>query len=169
MIEKLDLPQGVSVGFADGALSVKGPKGELARAFPFGKISIKIEGSHIILSVTQGTKREKCLLYSIIAHIKNMVAGVQNPFVYELKVCSGHFPMNVDFKNNVLSVKNFLGEKVPRTLKVKEGAKVVVAGDKITIECIDIELAGKIASDIEHICRITNRDRRIFQDGIYIT
>ena len=76
--------------------------------------------------------------------------------------------MNVSFKNGVLEAKNFIGEKKPRHLKIKEGVEVKVQGDKITVTSPDIEKAGTTATDIEQLCRICNKDRRIFQDGIYI-
>lgn len=167
--EQIEMPAGLSASLADGILSIKGPKGELKRKIASPTVHVKVEGQRILVSCVDGTKREKCAVFTAVAHVKNMVKGVQAPYVYELKICSGHFPMNVELKGNVLSVKNFLGEKVPRTLKIKDGVKVAVAGDRISVESIDIELAGVVASDIEHICRITDRDRRIFQDGIYIT
>ena len=50
-----------------------------------------------------------------------------------------------------------------------KGVEVKIAGTEIVVSAADIELAGITASKIENLCRITNRDRRIFQDGCYIT
>src|SRR3989344_9023355 len=102
------------------------------------------------------------------AHIGNMIKGVQEQYRYVLKICSGHFPMNVTMSGEQLIVKNFLGEKNPRTLKLKKGATVKVDGEKITVESCDKELAGKVSSDIELLTSKRNRDLRVFQDGIYL-
>jgi large subunit ribosomal protein L6 len=77
--------------------------------------------------------------------------------------------MNVALSGNELVVKNFLGEKVPRTIKFDQGVKVKISGDIIEIESPDIELAGRTASKFEGLTFVSKRDRRIFQDGIYIT
>ena len=45
----------------------------------------------------------------------------------------------------------------------------VIKGDIIIVEGIDKELAGQTAARIEQSTRITNKDRRVFQDGCYIT
>ena len=76
--------------------------------------------------------------------------------------------MNVAIANNELVVKNFLGEKVPRTLILKSGAEVKVEGDLIVVESVSKEIAGQISSDIEQLTRRTGYDGRIFQDGIWI-
>ena len=169
MNETISLPQGITAVYSQGVLAIKGPKGENKRVIAIPTVHVHVKGNDIMLNSPQGTKREKTLLYTALAHVKNMIKGVQEPFVYELKICSGHFPMNVAVQGSTVSVKNFLGEKIPRTASIPQGVKVVLAGDKLSVESTDIELAGRCASDIEQICRISNRDRRIFQDGIYIT
>ena len=97
-----------------------------------------------------------------------MMSGANEPHKYIMKICSGHFPMNVSVAKNEFIVKNLLGEKVPRVLRLKEGANVRIEGDIVTIEAADKEIAGQVAADIKKLTRRGNYDTRVFQDGIYI-
>lgn len=168
ILEQLMIPEGITVTF-DKLITVKGPKGEVKKRMFHPFINIRQEGNKISLESKNATKREKKLIYSYKAHLKNMIQGVITPWIYTMKICTGHFPMNVTMQGNKLVVKNFLGEKIPRSLSIKEGAKVVVQDKDITVESIDKELAGHVASDIELLLAIKGRDLRKFQDGIYIT
>ena len=76
--------------------------------------------------------------------------------------------MNVSVKDKEFIVKNFFGEKIPRVMKIKEGADVKVEGDMVIVESPDKEIAGQVAADIEQLVRRTRYDIRIFQDGIWI-
>lgn len=166
--QEIVLNDGVSVTFENNVINVKGPKGEISREFRVPLLKLSIEGNKITLDSKRDGKRAKTLLNTWNAHIKNMAYGVENEHEYELKICSGHFPMSVALKGSEFEVKNFLGEKVPRVLKLKEGAQVKIEDTKITVTSVNIEKAGQVAADIEKLTRITNRDIRIFQDGIYI-
>lgn len=164
-----EIPEGVNVTLGEKSLiSLKGKNGEVERSFFHPKVKLELKDGKIEIYAKDATKREKTQVHTFMAHFKNLCKGVVEGHEYKLKICSGHFPMNVTLKNNVLSVKNFLGEKVPRDLKIKSGADVKIEGDFIIIKSTNKELAGTIAGDMERLCRITNRDRRIFQDGIYI-
>ena len=167
--EEAEIPEGVSVEIKGSLVSVKGPKGENKRRLANPKVKIEKKDNSIIVSAAKASKREKRDVGTFTAHIKNMMKGVKEPFIYKLKICSGHFPMSVTSTKDELTVKNFLGETIPRKIKLRKGVEVKVEGDRITIESIDKEIAGQTAADIEQLTRITNRDRRIFQDGIWMT
>jgi len=162
------IPAGVTVDIKDGLFTVKGAKGEVKRKFIFPKIVIEKKDNSIVFTAKNPTKREKAAIFSTEAHLKNMFKGVLENCIYKLKICSGHFPMKVTLKGNVLEVKNYMGETIPRTLVIKPGVDVKVAEPEITVTCPDKELAGQTAASIEQIARRANFDRRIFQDGIYI-
>jgi large subunit ribosomal protein L6 len=166
--ETVIIPEGCTFSTSNGSIVVKGSKGELVRALPDKKLNLNVQGNELSLFYNGATKREKRLLFTTKAHIKNMFRGVCEGFVYKLKICSGHFPMNVSIKNDVLEIKNFIGEKVPRTLKIKQGVSVKINGDEVVVESINKELAGQIAGSIEKLTKRPGFDKRIFQDGIYI-
>lgn len=168
IMEEIELPQGVTATVAEGTFTIKGAKGGITRSFRHPKVKLRLEHQKIVLTAIRGSRREKTLIGSYRAHLLNMIRGVQQPFEYTLTICSGHFPMTVAIAVREFSVKNFLGESIPRRLTLVQGVTVVVTGNKVTVSSPDRELAGQAAARIEGICRITNRDRRIFQDGIYI-
>jgi large subunit ribosomal protein L6 len=163
------IADGVTVSYEKGMLTAKGPKGEVTKKLLHPKVDFKIADGNVTISAKNATKREKMNIHSYRAHVTNVIEGAANGFVYELKICSGHFPMSASVKGNNFELKNFLGESVARNLTLKEGVEVKVAGEIITVESSNKELAGQVAADLEQLTRITNRDRRIFQDGIYIT
>lgn len=166
---EIEIAKGVNVIIAGDKLSVKGPKGNVERIFKHPRITLSADAKNITLYSAAATKREKTLIYSFESHIKNMVKGVQEPHVYKVKICSGHFPMSVTISGNDLTIKNFLGEAVPRKVSLIPGSDIKIDGNDITINSPNKEIAGQNAAKIELLTRITNRDRRIFQDGCYIT
>jgi len=159
----------VTVELKGGSLKIKGPKGEVERNLLDPKILVQVQEGKVILLAKGASKRIKMQLGTFTSHVKNMVKGVKELHQYKLKICSGHFPMNVAINGNEIVIKNFFGETVPRRASLPKGVEVKVSGNDITISSVDIEAAGLAASTIENLCRITNRDIRIFQDGCYIT
>lgn len=158
----------VEVKLEGTMLTLKGKKGEVSRNIQWKNVELKVEGNNIVVSAKNATKKEKRMIYTFCSHITNMIKGIQEGHNYKLKICASHFPMNVSVSGNELIVKNFLGEKFPRKIKIKEGVKVKVEGDLIEVDSVSKELAGQTAADIEQLTKVRNRDIRIFQDGIYI-
>ncbi len=166
--KEIELPESISAAFDGSSLLIKGPKNEVRRTFKQHNISIRYDNKKIVLESKSGTKKDKKVMGSLVAHIRNMIRGSIQSHIYTLKICSGHFPMNVSVSNNKLIVKNFLGEKVPRVLHLKEGADVKVEGDLIYVTSPNKEIAGQVSADIEQLIRRPGYDTRIFQDGCYI-
>ena len=162
------LPDGVTASLDGKLLIVKGPKGESKREIRQKEVSVKIETNKIVFETGRLTKRNKKVLGALMAHVKNMIKGSLQNHTYALKICAGHFPVTVTVADGKLQVKNFLGEKVPRILKLKEGIIVKVEGSLIYVSSASKELAGQTSADIEQITRRPGFDTRVFQDGIYI-
>lgn len=162
------IPEGVTVTVDKYTATVKGEKGELSRRFPSKQISMGVKDGALVFTAKNATLNEKKLINTFRAHANNMIRGVQEGHTYKLKVCSGHFPMNVSVKDNQFEVKNFIGESVPRTIPLKPGVDVKVDGDQITVEGIDKELVSQVAARIENMTKRPGFDTRIFQDGIYL-
>jgi large subunit ribosomal protein L6 len=167
--EKISIPSGVEVSIDKNLIKVKGPKGESSRKIFTPGIKIEAKEDGIVFSVKNAAKKEKMIMKTTEAHLQNMMKGVLEEYQYELKICSGHFPMTVSLDNGEFIVKNFLGESTPRKRKMPQDVKVEIKGNDVTVTSINKEKAGQVAASIEALTRITNKDRRRFQDGIFIT
>lgn len=154
----------------DGKEIILSKNGEEIRRKIYSTINVKVDGNKIIISSNKSLKNDKKLIYSLKAHLKNMINGLNEKFKYKLQVASVHFPITLthDKATNELVVKNFLGEKKDRKIKLVEGVDVKINKDLIELESSDIEKAGQAAANIEKGTKVRKRDRRIFQDGIFI-
>ncbi len=169
ILYKLQVPEGLSLEMNEvGLIKIKGAKGETARQFMHPLVSMKQEDKSIILATKSNKKKSKRMINSYHAHILNLFRGVKEGFTYKLKICSGHFPMTVKQEGEKIVISNFLGEKIPRTAKILPGTKVKIDKDVITVDAPNVEAAGQTAANIEIATKIRGRDRRVFQDGIYI-
>jgi len=166
---KVEISEGVETKLDGNALTLKGEKGEVTKIFKMPVFQLSQEGNNVIVFCKSYGVYENEKFKTLQAHVNNMLKGVQEGYIYKLKICSSHFPMNVSISGNKFVVKNLLGEKIPREIEIKAGAKVEVKGDVIEVTGVDKDLVSQAAADIEKSTKITNRDRRIFQDGIYIT
>jgi large subunit ribosomal protein L6 len=135
------------------------------------KLQTKIENNMIIIETKKSTKKEKRIFGTLKAHIKNMIKGLNEGFKYKLQIANVHFPMTATFDKakSVVIVKNFLGEKKDRIIPIAKGVDVKINKSEIEVTSFDIEHAGQSAANIEKGTKVRKRDRRIFQDGIFIT
>jgi large subunit ribosomal protein L6 len=165
----IEIPAGFEVSAHNSDVVMKSKGKEVKRQFPESpKIILVKKDNKIMITAKKGTKRELKLINSIAAHLKNMIAGLNEDYFYKLEICNVHFPVTVKLDGNKLKIKNFLGEKIDRTCEILPNVKVVIKGNNIEVTSPDIEAAGTTAARIELATNIRNRDRRVFQDGIFI-
>ena len=165
---EIEIPEGIEVVFRDETFKTKGPEGENERKFDLGKLKVETSKEKIKIGNVKSTKNDKKRMNTIAAHIKNMIKGVQEKFEYKLKICFGHFPLNVKQEGNKVIIKNFLGEKINREVKIPEGVEIEIGKEIISLKSVNKEIAGQAAANFEAATKIGGRDKRIFQDGIYI-
>jgi len=115
-------------------------------------------------------ERERNGTNSLKGELSYMIEWMKSKLQYNLVVVFAKFPISIELKGNVFSVKNLLGEKVPRVIKIPTDVKVEIKGNKdIIVTGIDKERVGQVAASIEQSTRVLNMDRRVVQDGIFIT
>ena len=164
------IPEGVTASISeDGVVTIQGPKGTLSRGFTSTFIQLLQDGSGLIVRVDMPRRKQRALAGTWNAHLNNMVKGVTDGFTYSLKAVYSHFPMTLAVKGNTFVVNNYFGEKVPRNANILSGVEVKVSNKtEVTVSGMDKELVGQTAANIEKCATVKNRDRRVFQDGIYL-
>ncbi|HZY70747.1 MAG TPA: 50S ribosomal protein L6 [Thermoplasmata archaeon] len=167
---RVAIPDGVKLVPGPRTVRAEGPKGKVARAFPSDVLALTVVGSEaqLALKVPSSRKRDRALLNTWAAHLRNLVGGVARGVEARMKVVAAHFPMKVQAKEATLVIENFLGEKYPRTAHLIAGVEAVVDGDIVTLRGADVEIVGQSAANVERTTRIRDYDPRVFQDGIYL-
>ncbi|MEN7982007.1 MAG: 50S ribosomal protein L6 [Nanoarchaeota archaeon] len=169
LYQEVKIPEGIEANLDDTILTIKGPEGEIKREFKIGKLVMEKKDNKIIFGNKKATKTEKRLMNTLAAHVRNMIKGVQEKFEYKLKICFSHFPMTVDVQEKEAIIKNFLGEKIPRKARLVPEVEVKIDKQIIVVTSHNKELAGQVAANFENVTKVGKRDRRVFQDGIFIT
>ena len=167
--ETVKVPKGVNVTLQDGAVKVKGPNGELVRTLRNPHIKIEKQNDEVVIHADFPRKKTKALVGTYAAHIRNMVAGSQKDWEYKMKIVYAHFPIKVKVQGESITIDNFLGEKTPRKARARKGVKVKATAEEVIVTGADIEAVSQTAANIEQATAVRGFDRRVFQDGIYIT
>ncbi|MHA1594653.1 MAG: 50S ribosomal protein L6 [Candidatus Baldrarchaeia archaeon] len=164
------VPEDVKISIEGKKVRVEGPKGVLERAFDYAPVIIEYDENSRVVKVFSyfPRRREKAMVGTIAAHIRNMIIGVTKGFVYRLKIVYSHYPINVRVEGNKVYIENFLGERAPRVAEIVGNVKVRVEQDDVVVEGINIEEVGQTAANIQQATKIKDKDPRIFQDGIYL-
>lgn len=174
------IPEGVEVKVAARVVSVTGPLGSLTQEFKYQAVDMSLceEDDKKVLKVDIwfGNRENVAALRTVTSHIENMITGVTVGFKYIMRSVYAHFPINLssvkEGDNEVVEIRNFLGEKRVRRVKLLDGVKYVKTADvkdSIEISGIDIKKVSLSCALISQSCNVRKKDLRKFLDGIYVS
>ncbi|RLI26762.1 MAG: 50S ribosomal protein L6 [Candidatus Hecatellales archaeon] len=164
----VELPEGVEASYEGGVLTVKGPLGELKKNLSHTGVEIRVSQGKVVVRREWAGKRERSMIGTVAAHVKNMITGVTQGFTYKLKMVSSHFPITVKVSDGKVYIENFIGERKPRIAKIMGDVKVRVEGEDVIVQGINLEEVSQTAANIQQATKIRKKDPRVFLDGIYI-
>ncbi len=139
----INIPDKTEVSVSGDKVVVKGPLGELSRVFK-DDISLAIDGKTVNLKPQKEDIATGALWGTYAAHLKNMLAGVNKPFVkkliiegvgYRAEIAGGELVLSLGFSHKVKVA-------IPKELKV------TVEKNLMTISGIDKELVGQFSAKI---------------------
>jgi large subunit ribosomal protein L6 len=138
------IPTGVTVTVTGDTVVVKGPLGELTRAFPFRDVKVAVAGSEVVVSITKETTVNRALWGTTAAHIRNMIAGVVKAFEKRLVIEGIGYKWDVKGTDLAMSV----GFSHPITVAIPKGIKLVFEKNVLVVSGINKEAVGEFAARV---------------------
>merc|ERR1712003_53943 len=172
--QTVTIPDGVEVKMNGRSITVKGRRGVLKRSFNHLNLELtRVNKTTIRVDVWFALRKQLACLRTICSHIENLIKGVQYGFLYKMRSVYAHFPINLNIIDGgkTVEVRNYLGERYIRIVKMRDGVICKQSGqkDEIIVEGNDIELVSNSAALINQCVRAKNKDIRKFLDGIYVS
>ena len=143
----ITLPAGVEITQNGNDVTVKGPKGELTRAFA-PSIKINVEGTEVTLTRPDDSKENKTMHGTMRANLNNMVVGVSEGFQKSLELIGVGYRAQLQGKKLVLNV----GYSHPVEMEAPEGVEFEVPSNtQVIVKGINKEVVGQIAAEIRGV------------------
>jgi large subunit ribosomal protein L6 len=169
MRKEIDIPDEVTATMDHLELTVEGTNGSVTRRLWYPDIAVTVDDDAIVIESDDDNAKTNSTVGTFESHVRNMLYGVTDGWEYNMEVFYSHFPMQVSVQDGEVVIENFLGERAPRRTPIRGDTEVSVDGEELTISGPNIEDVGQTAADIEQLTRVSDKDTRVFQDGVYIT
>ncbi|CAE8599942.1 unnamed protein product [Polarella glacialis] len=174
--ESVKVPKGLKITIKSKIVEVTGKHGSLKRDFKHLPIELWLAdgGKEVKARMYFAKTKQLSMLRSVCSHISNLFDGVEKKFEYKMRLVYAHFPINANIVNGgkTVEIRNFLGEKIVRTVHMLPGVlceKSASTKDELCIKGADIDLTSRSAALIHQSCLVKNKDIRKFLDGIYVS
>jgi len=143
----IPVPSGVDVAIDGRNVTVKGPKGSLARALP-GTMTVRREGDTLLVERPDDERQTRAMHGLVRSLLNNMVVGVSQEFAKELEIVGTGY--RATLQGSTLDLA--LGFSHPVRRNAPEGITFEVPGPtRIVIRGVDKEQVGQVAADIRAI------------------
>lgn len=139
----ISIPSGTEVSVASGEMTIKGKGGVLKRTIHPG-VSVVVEGNVVTVSPIAQTRLARALWGTYAAHVRNMIVGVNKPFVKKLQIEGIGFKSELSGKTLSLSI----GFSHQIKIAIPEGLTVMVEKNIITISGANKEQVGQFAAAV---------------------
>nr|CCA21281.1 60S ribosomal protein L9 putative [Albugo laibachii Nc14]CCA21654.1 60S ribosomal protein L9 putative [Albugo laibachii Nc14] len=167
------VPDDVKLVLNGRKVTVTGKRGTLTRDFRHLTLDLcRINKKQLRVDLWFGNRKQLACVRTICSLIENMITGVRLAFRYKMRFVYAHFPINVTFENNVVEIRNFLGDKRVRRVALSPGVTYVRSDnvkDQIELSGIDLQKVSQDCARISQACLVKKSDIRKFLDGIYVS
>jgi large subunit ribosomal protein L6 len=145
----IPVPAGVEITLGDQRVTVKGPKGTLARPVP-GEITVRRQEDSTLLVERPNDERVNRALHGLTRSlVNNMVVGVTDGFNKDLEIVGVGYRAIARGTNQL---ELALGFSHPVIVDAPDGVTFEVpVPTRITVRGIDKELVGQVAANIRKI------------------
>ena len=143
---QIQIPAGTEVQVTTDAVTVKGKGGTLVKPLHPG-VKVTVENGMVAVNPANSSRLAKALWGTYAAHVKNMIAGVNTPFVKKLQVEGIGFKAEIAGKN----LKLALGFSHPVLVEIPEGVTAAVDKNMITISGANKESVGQFAASVREL------------------
>ena len=138
------LPAGLSARLADGVVTLKGPKGELALKLP-ETVALAVDGATLTVTRKGEDKQSRADHGTIRALLQNMLVGIKDGYSRELEIQGVGFKASIAGNKLTMNV----GYSHPVEYIVPDGIAVAVTdGTQIKVSGIDKQLVGQVSARI---------------------
>jgi large subunit ribosomal protein L6 len=138
------LPAGVTATVADGAVKVKGPKGELTTKIA-RDVSVSVDGNVVTCERSAETKQAKSNHGTVRALIASMAKGVSEGYLKNLDIIGVGY--GAELKGKTVSIK--LGYTHPCVYRIPDGIQIEIPeATRVVVKGIDKQLVGRVAAEL---------------------
>ncbi|RQG91355.1 50S ribosomal protein L6 [Natrarchaeobius halalkaliphilus] len=166
---ELEIPDNVTVETDHLDVTVDGPEGTVSRRLWYPDVTVDVEDDTLVIESDTDDAKTNATVGTFESHVQNAFHGVTEGWEYEMEVFYSHFPMQVRAEGTDVVIENFLGEKAPRRTTIHGDTDVSVDDEVVVLTGPNKEDVGQTAADIEQLTKVSGKDTRVFQDGVYIT
>merc|ERR1711936_86661 len=173
--QSVTVPDEVDCSVKSRVVTIKGSRGTLIKSFKHLAVDISMPDKKTVrVEKWFGKKKELAAVRTVCSHISNLCKGVTQGYKYKMRAVYAHFPINcaISEGGTLVEVRNFLGEKYTRRVRMHDGVKCENSKDQkdeLILTGNSVEAVSQSAALIQQSTTVKNKDIRKFLDGVYVS